>query len=190
MTMELPEGRLVRSRVVTDPGEALRSALERDLTGYAVLEPGNALLLDADDAGVIAFDEGIPVAAAHVGTGRGGPPALADLAVAGPYSVELRALDRDAVVPVGEDPDLRVPPGIPAERLAGDPGLADRTRQRAPADSGPNARQGTTPDDRSAEPDAVAAFLEDDDKIEALREQAREQARERADEWGLSEQLE
>jgi len=188
--MDLPEGRLVRSRVITDPGEALRSALERDLTGYAVLEPGNALLLDADDAGVIAFEGGIPVAAAHVGTGRGGPPALADLAVAGPYSVELRALDREAVVPVGADPDLRVPPGIPAERLAGDPDLADRTRRRAPGDSGSNAGHGTEAEERSTGPNAVAAFLEDEAKIEALREQAREQARHRADEWGLSDQLE
>jgi len=36
----------------------------------------------------------------------------------------------------------------------------------------------------------VAAFLEDEDKIDAIREQARQQARRRADEWGLSDQLE
>lgn len=186
--MNLPDGHLLLSRVIEAPVDALRSALDRELTGYAILEPQDALLLDSDSAGVIAFDGGIPVAAAHVGTGRGGPPSLADLAIPGPYSVEMRELDRDAIVPVAEDPDLRVPAGMPAERLAGDPDLADRTRELAPAD------RRRTPDrsvdgDAGSNANAVAAFLDDEGKIRAIREQAREQARQRAEEWGLSDQL-
>jgi hypothetical protein len=33
----------------------------------------------------------------------------------------------------------------------------------------------------------VEAFLEDDEKIDAIRERAREEATERADEWGFEE---
>lgn len=198
--MNLPRGRLVQSRVVEDPGRALRSALDRTLTGYALFEPQDTLLLDAEDTGVIAFDDGIPVAAAHAGTGRGGPPALADLALPGPYSVELHALDPAEVQDVAADADLRVPPGMPAERLAGDPDLADRTRRAAPVERDRDPATGSTPggdretsvadDATRADGDAVAAFLDDEEKIDAIRQDAREQARQRAAEWDLDGQLE
>ena len=49
----LPRGTLVRSRVVDDPAVALEAALDRELTGYAVFEPGDALLLDEDRKSVV-----------------------------------------------------------------------------------------------------------------------------------------
>ncbi|PSQ17187.1 hypothetical protein BRD00_08305 [Halobacteriales archaeon QS_8_69_26] len=252
----LPEGSLVHSRVVSDPCEALSAALDRSLTGYAVLEPQDVLLLDADDAGVIAFRDGVPVAAVHAGTGRGGPEALADLAAPGPYSVELRATDDAGPSALADRPDHCVPPGMPAERLAGDQDLADRTRTEAPRHRDPTSDRnaldrnrdptpgsggggpgrgtagsgsrrgeagrptggsgppghpdpgrsatgedaprecpveerptGSSPDGGPDGADAVAAFLDDERKIEAIREQASRQARRRADEWGLTDQL-
>ncbi|WP_336000261.1 hypothetical protein [Halorientalis halophila] len=183
--MKLPEGRLVHSRVVDDPGRALAAALDRDLTGYAVLEPQETLLLAADARGVLTFAEGVPVLCYHTETDRGGPPALADLAVPGPYRLELVALAADVLADLHEATALRVPPGMPAERLAGDPELAARTRDRAPED---HLCDRTTPDEgEPGQESAVEAFLEDERKIEAIRERAREEARERATEWGLED---
>jgi hypothetical protein len=185
--MKLPSGRLVHSRVVDDIGAALRAALDRELSGYAVLEPQETLLLAADARGVLTFADGVPVLAYHTGTDRGGPPALADLAVPGPYRLELLALPADGLVDLHDTPALRVPPGMPAERLAGDPDLAARTRANAPDDrvreSSPEAHDSDDPTQQSA----VEAFLDNEGKIDAIREQAREEARERAAEWGLDE---
>ncbi len=219
----LPPGRLVRSRVVTDLGSVLADALDRRLDGYAVVEPQEALLLDADGAGVLGFRGGVPVGAHHAGSGRGGPAALADLAAEGPYSVELRAVEDGTALRAFDRDRCRVGAATPAERLAGDQALAARTRrvvddrrrvggrgalshptprsdrERAP---GSAARAGGDPDpdpDRpSAAPgageddpaDPVVAFLEDEQKIAAIRAEARKQARERAAEWGLTDQLE
>lgn len=181
--MKLPRGQLLRSRVVADPGTALSTALENDLTGYAVFEPRDALLLDADGKGVVTFDAGVPVLAYHTGTDAGGPAALADLAVPGPYSVDLFELDANALSEVHDTPPLRVPPELPAERLAGDPALADRTRDAAPAARVDEAETG------GDGPGTVAAFLDDEEKIAAIREQARSEARDRAQEWGLADEL-
>jgi hypothetical protein len=181
--MKLPRGQLLRSRVVTDPGTALSTALEHDLTGYAVFEPRDALLLDTDGRGVLTFDAGVPVLAYHTGTDAGGAAALADLAVPGPYSVDLFELDADALAEVHDTPPLRVSPGLPAERLAGDPALADRTRDAAPA---ARVDEAETEGDG---PGTVAAFLDDEEKISAIREQARSEARDRAREWGLADEL-
>lgn len=68
---------------------------------------------------------------------------------------------------------------MPADRLAGDPALADRTRAAAPVDR-----------DAVANGDPVNEFLGDDEKIAAIREQARAEAERRAAEWGLDEVLE
>lgn len=179
----LDAGTLVRSRVVDDPADALAAALDRELTGYAVLEPQDALLLDADGAGVVTFEDGVPVAVHHTGTGRGGSNALADLAVPGPYSGELRELPADDRPEI--DPDSRVSPGLAADRLAGDPDLAERTRAAAPSE---RRDDGEAAGDESM--DAVEAFLEDDEKIDAIRERAREEAQARAEQWGLDEELE
>jgi hypothetical protein len=178
--MKLPRGRLVRSRVVRDPGTALRIALDRSLTGYAVLEPQDSLLLDGDRRGVVTFSDGVPVLAYDTESDRGGTDALADFAVPGPYSVELYRLDPTDLEEPHDTPELRVPPGLPAEELADDPQLASETRERAPEE-----RLSTSDDEGSA----VAAFLEDESKIDAIREEARTEARDRADEWGLSDQL-
>lgn len=217
--MRLPEGRLVRSRVVADLRTLLVDALDRRLTGYAVLEPQNALLLDDDGTGVVTFSDGAPVLAYHTGTERGGPAALADIAASGPYRLELVAVAPSALDRVHAFDSLRVPPGMAAERLAGDPSLADRTRSvasetdhlRRPADvteasettSGgvvsadagdsetPEEGTADAPSDESAAGEdpaqrgAVEAFLDDAEKIEAIREAAREEADERASEWGF-----
>lgn len=180
--MKLPRGELLRSRVVSDLSTTLEDALDRSLTGYAVLEPQDALLLDADGRGVLTFEDGVPMVAYHTGTDAGGPAALADLVVPGPYRVELYDLDADTLASVNETDTFQVPPALPAERLAGDPELAQRTTSAAPSH-----RLETTPDEE--ELDAVAAFLEDDGKIEAIKEQARAEAVERAKEWGLTEEL-
>jgi hypothetical protein len=66
---------------------------------------------------------------------------------------------------------------MPAERLAGNPALADRTRRLA-----------DEPD--PAEDDgAVAAFLEDEAAIRDIRETARGEAESRAEEWGFEDAL-
>ncbi|QIO22038.1 hypothetical protein [Haloarcula sp. JP-L23] len=175
--MKLPRGTLRKSRVVSDPRETLADVLDRTVTGYAVFESQETLLLDADGRGVVTFEDGVPVLAYHTGTDRGGPRALADLAVPGPYHVSVFELDTADLATAHEAAELRVPPGMPAERLAGDPALADSTRRAAPDDRTPTTAQ--TADDHSA----VEAFLEDEEKIAAIREQAREEARARADEW-------
>lgn len=178
--MRLPRGQLRKSRVVADPRATLADVLDRELSGYAVFESQESLLLDADGRGIVTFADGIPVVAYHSGTDRGGPPALADLAVPGPYHVSLFELTTEALDDVHDAKDLRVPPGMPAERLAGDPALADSTRRAAPGDR-TTAR--TSTEDHSA----VEAFLDDEEKIDAIRDQARAEAAQRAEEWGFDD---
>ncbi|MDS0220606.1 hypothetical protein NDI54_04485 [Haloarcula sp. S1AR25-5A] len=184
--MKLPRGRLDKSRVVTDPRDSLADVLDRKLTGYAVFESQETLLLDGEGRGVITFTDGVPVLAYHTGTDRGGPPALADLAIPGPYHVSLYALDAADLESAHEAADLRVPPGMPAERLGGDPALADSTRRAAsderlsPMGSDDDA---ATAEAGATERSAVEAFLDDTEKIAAIKEQARSEARERAQQW-------
>ncbi|PSP93404.1 hypothetical protein BRC91_09875 [Halobacteriales archaeon QS_4_62_28] len=185
--MNVPEGTLLKSHVVRDPRDPLAVALDRELTGYVVLEPQETLLLDSDGRGVITFRDGVPELAYYTGTDRGGPPALADLAMPGPYHVELYRLSDPALSTTGSVDALAVPPGMAAERLAGDPALAASTRRRAPADRKPErstAGDDADGDDRS-EQGAVEAFLADEEKIEAIQKQAREEAAQRAAEWGF-----
>jgi hypothetical protein len=177
--MKIPRGSLRRSRVVSDPAAVLESALEDRLTGYAVLEPQDALLLDGETRGVLTFEDGVPVLAYDAASDTGGTDALADLAVPGPYSVELYELAAADLAEAHEADELRVAPGTPAERLAGDRDLAERTREAAPRGR-PAAEESENP---------VEAFLADEEKIEAIREQAREEAQARAEEWGFSDEL-
>jgi hypothetical protein len=178
--MKIPRGDLVRSRVVSDPAVALESVLDRELTGYAVFEPQDALLLDRGTTGVITFEDGVPMLAYDVESDAGGTDALADLAMPGPYRVELYELEPADLSTAHEASALSVPPGTPAERLAGDHELADRTRAAAPDDR-------LRTDDDPASP--VEAFLADEEKIAAIREQARDEAARKADEWGFEDQL-
>ncbi|WP_424000184.1 hypothetical protein ACOZ4I_12965 [Haloarcula salina] len=181
--MKLPRGSLRKSRVVTDPRDVLADVLDRGLTGYAVFESQETLLLDAEGRGVVTFADGVPVLAYHTGTDRGGPPALADLAVPGPYHVSLYSLDAADLEPAHRADDLRVPPGMPAERVAGDPALADSTRRAAPSDRRDAVERDGSTDDAGDAQSAVEAFLDDTEKIEAIKDQARAEARERAAEW-------
>lgn len=163
---------LTFARVVPDPGAALELALDRELTGYAVFTPQDALLLDESGAGVVAFEDGVPTHVEHEGTGRGGAQALADLAVPGPLRVECYAGEAGRVPRTGR---CSVAPDTPAVRLAGDDSLAERTRDAAGVDG------------ETGGVDAVEAFLADEQKVEAIRERAREEAAERAEEWGFEE---
>ena len=170
----IPDGELLRSRVITELSPALEDALDRRLDGYALLSPRETLLGDADQSGVITFEEGVATLAYHAGTDRGGPPALSDIGPP-PYQFELYALDADALELPHRNETLRVQPGTVAEQIANDDGLADRIRDIA-ADE----------DSSKSDLDTVAAFLEDERAISEIRETAREDARERADEWGFS----
>lgn len=177
--MRLPRGDLLRSRVVDSAAEPLADALDRELTGYLRLEPGDALLLDDETAGVVTVEDGVPVLAYEAATDRGGPAALDAVAAPGPYRAELYAVPDDALADAhdGADPDLAVPPSMPADRLAGDADLAERTRRAAPDDR--------LDDDASS----LEAFLADEERVDAIRERAREEASARAEEWGLTDQL-
>jgi hypothetical protein len=177
--MNVPRGRLVRSRVVDEPGTVLEAALDDALTGYAVFEPQDALLFDDGARCVVTFETGVPVLVYDATTDRGGPDALAGMASPGPSRVELYELSSGAVSDLHEQRTCRVPPAMPAERLAGDPDLAARTREAAPDERLDGVSAGS----------AVEAFLADEAKIEAIREQAREEAQRRATEWGLSDAL-
>lgn len=171
------DDRLLHSKVVADLGEVLDRALEARTTGYATVEPQDALLLDADGLGVLALERGVPVAARHTGTGRTGREALAELSVPGPCRVEL--YERDRPVPFADEAAARIPPALPADRLARDPDLANRTRTAA-ADRDTGER---------TDGDALEAFLRDEDRVEAIRREARREARERARQWGLEDAL-
>ena len=179
-TLTIPRGTLLRSRVVSDVGTTLSRALDRELTGYATLVPQETLLLSGEARGVITFEDGVPVLAYNTVTDSGGPDALAELAVPGPYRVELYTVERSGLAAAHEEEALRVAPDAAATELADDAALADRTREAAPEERLRAA------DD---EDDAVAAFLADDDRIDAIRERAREEARDRAAEWGLDDAL-
>ncbi|SFR37755.1 MULTISPECIES: hypothetical protein [Halorubrum] len=178
--LTIPRGTLLRSRVVSDVATTLSRALDRELTGYATLVPQETLLLSGEARGVLTFDDGVPVLAYNTVTDNGGPDALAELAVPGPYRVELYAVDPSGLAAAHEEDALRVGPAAAATELADDAALAERTRGAAP--------EGRLRDSGD-EDDAVAAFLDDDDRIDAIREQARSEARDRAAEWGLDDAL-
>lgn len=63
--------------------------------------------------------------------------------------------------------------------LAGDDALAERTCEAAPAERR----------DASGDHDALAAFLADEERVEAVRREAQAEARARAEEWGLGDHL-
>lgn len=173
----IPDGELLRSRVVTALSPTLKDALERELDGYAVLSPRDALLDADDERGVLTFEGGVPTLAYHTGTDRGGPPALADIGPP-PYQLELYALDAEVLELPHRTETLRVSPGTVAERLAADDELAARVRTAAAeADGRPEA-------------DTVESFLENEAAVADIRDAARETAIERADEWGFSDAIE
>ncbi|SDY25591.1 hypothetical protein [Halopenitus persicus] len=178
--LPVPRGDLRRSRVVTDPAVVLRSVLEARLDGYLTLVPQETLLLGGDARAVVTFDGGVPTVAYNTRTERGGTAALSDVALTGPYRIEVYELPSDALDPIHGTADLAVPPGAPARELADDDDLAARTRERAPDDrpAGGDPRE---------EPSGVEAFLADDDRIAEIREQARAEAADRAAEWGLGD---
>jgi hypothetical protein len=154
--MDVPPGRLVRSRVQCDASAVLREALDTSLTGYAALEPRGALLGEGD-RGLVVFREGVPTMAYHPASGAGGPAALTKLADPGPCRVELHAVPEPDLPDPDHDDSFRVPPGMPVERLAGAPELAAWAR-RLGKDAAPEVAS------------AVLAFLEDERRVDAIRE--------------------
>ncbi|MFC6787244.1 hypothetical protein ACFQFH_15645 [Halobaculum halobium] len=180
----LPRGDLVGARVATDFAAPLAASLEDGLTGYLRLEPGDALLGADGGEAVITLADGVPVLAYDAGGDADGPAALAALAGTTPVRVERYRLPADALAPLHDTSDghsepFRVAPGAPARELTGDEALAERTRAAAPPE-----RRGAGGDH-----DALAAFLADEERVEAVRREARAEARARADEWGLADQL-
>ena len=175
--IEVPNGDLRASRVVADAATPLADALDRRLTGYVVLRPAEPVAPD-DGAGVVTMEDGVPVVAYHDGTDRGGPAALGPLAGPGPYRAELYATDAAALEPLHSAAELRVDPGAPAEQVADAPELAARARERAPTNR------------ESPETDPVEAFLDDEERVEAIKERARAEAERRASEWGFDEVVE
>lgn len=180
-TLRIPRGNLLRSRVVSEIATTLSRALDRELTGYATVVPQETLLLAGEAKGVVTFADGVPVLAYNTVSDSGGADALAELTVPGPYRVELYAVDAAGLEAAHQADALRVTPGAVATELADDKRLADRTRAAAP-----DERLTETDKDDT---DAVTAFLEDDDRIAAIREQARTEAAARAHEWGLDDAI-
>ena len=180
----LPRGDLVGARVATEFAAPLAASLDDELTGYLRLEPGDALLGAGGSEAVLTLDSGVPVLAYDAGGDADGPAALAALAGTTPVRVERYRISADALDPLhdpaadGSEP-FRVAPGAPARELAGDDDLAERTREAAPAE-----RRAAGGDH-----DALAAFLADEERVEAVRREARAEARARADEWGLGDHL-
>ncbi|MEF8779968.1 MAG: hypothetical protein V5A46_04760 [Haloferacaceae archaeon] len=180
--LHVPEGTLLSSRVVTDLGVTLQRALETGLDGYVVVDPQETLLLDADTRGVITFSAGVPVFAYDVAGDARGTRALARLADSGPYRVDRYETDPEALGSLHDTDgaaDFRVPPGAPAEQLARNAELAEETRRRTPDDR----------DDEEDEGDPLAAFLSDEERVEAIQAEARAEAERRAAEWGFDEEL-
>lgn len=173
--MNLPQGRLIRQRVLEDVETVLATAFERRLTGYARLEPQETLLLDGDGIGVVTFDDGVPFAAYHTGTDASGTDAITDIGSKGPYRLSLYELDESITEQIYDDDALRVPPGLPATQLAGDAELAEKTRNRAPDEW----QQETT----TTSLEAVEQFLDDETRVESIRERARNEAHSRAEQW-------
>lgn len=178
----IPQGQLLQSRVVPDIRTVLTEALDRSLTGYAILEPQNASRFNSNEKGILTFEVGIPVLAYHTGTDTGGTNALSEFVTGGSFRFDLYGLSSDQLETIHDTPELRVPPEMPANHLAGDPVLAARTRRVA---AQPKQRSS-----RSEGLNAVEEFLEDAERIEAIREQARTEAKRHAHDWGLNDQLE
>ncbi|WP_410765578.1 hypothetical protein [Haloferax sp. DFSO60] len=174
--MRIPQGALLRSRVVDTPGEALERVLDEELTGYVIFEPQDALLLGSETRGVVTFEGGIPVLAYDTEQHVGGRNGLDGFAVTGPHRVSVHEVAGDDLAEAHETTEFQIPPGEPARVLAGDDALADRTRELAPESRRDDGR------DQSA----VEAFLADAEAIEAIQREAREEAQSRAEEWGLS----
>ncbi|MFC7136121.1 hypothetical protein [Halobaculum litoreum] len=180
----LPRGDLVRARVATDFETPLAAALDDELTGYLRVEPGETLLGGDDAEAVITLADGVPVLAYDGGDDADGPAALAALAGTAPVRVESYRLPADALATL-HDPatdataPFRVAPAGPARDLADADALVERTRAVAPDDRR----------EAAGDHDALAAFLADEDRVEAVRADARAEAEARAAEWGLTDQL-
>lgn len=178
--MKVSGGTLLQSRVVDTLELLLADALDRELTGYARIEPSDLMLFDQNGREVLTFADGVPMAAYHTGTEATGLPALQDLPELGPYHIEVYRLPATQLQTVHAETELLVPPDRPAERFTEDHALIERTRTAAP-----ETRMKTGP----ADDDALASFLADEERIESLRSEARRQATARAEEWGLADQL-
>ena len=174
----IPEGQLRRSRTDADIAETLAGVLDRELTGYVVFEPQGSILRGDDERAILTFDAGVPMLAYHPPSDAGGADAL-DALSGGPFHAETYELSADALAEAHRVEALRVSPAAPAEYLANDDTLIERTRAAASDDR-------LDPDTGAS---SVEAFLADEDQIEAIRAEARKEAEARAAEWGLTDQL-
>lgn len=179
--MNITEGQLKRSQVVSEYGPVLEAALEERLTGYSRIEPGDNVVLEADGAGILTFKRGIPMAAYHTVSEATGEAALEALSKLGPFYVEVYTVGAEALQPVHETDTVLIPPERPAELLAGDPALAEQIRsQAAPGQQ----KQTRTPNE-----EALISFLSDEKRVQQIKDEARKQARRRAEQWNLDAEL-
>ena len=179
--MNISEGQLKRSQVVAEFGPVLAELLAEQLTGYSRIEPGDSVVLEADGAGVLTFNSGVPVAAYHTASDATGEAALEELSRLGPFSIEVYTASTAVLNTVQETDAALIPPERPAELLAGDPTLADRTRAQASTAQLDRTREATE--------EALISFLSDEKRIEQIRREAKQQARRRAQRWGLDAEL-
>jgi hypothetical protein len=178
--LAVPEGALLRARTVPDLSDPLSQVLSDRLTGYLRVESGGAILLGDATRGVLTLADGVPVLAYAVGDDAAGGDALAALAGPGPARVETYRVADGSLASLHDrarHEDCRVPPDAPARQLADDPELAERTRERAPAER------------RDRADDSLASFLDDEERVAAIKTEARAEARQRAEEWGLGDEL-
>lgn len=179
--MQITEGQLERSQMVTDYGQVLSDLLDDELTGYSRIESGDSVVFETDGAGILTFESGVPVAAYHTADGMTGEAALEELSKIGPFYIEVYTVEATVLSSVHETAAVRVPPERPAEQLAGDPALAERTRAAASSDQLSRGRE--------TDGEALLAFLNDEDRIEEIRQEAKEQAKQRAEQWNLHTEL-
>ncbi len=104
------------------------------------------------------------LAALHSGQDEGGPPALTAFG-GDPCRTDCHELARWALSAVNGAAEPWILPGLPAERLAGDPSLAERTREQAPS--------GRLEADAMG---AIEAFLKGEERIERIERKGGEGA--------------
>ncbi|MDZ7745335.1 MAG: hypothetical protein U5K28_01940 [Halobacteriales archaeon] len=168
--MTIPAGTLIASRVVGSLATPLETCFETRHTGYLRVVSG-VPVADTDPV-VVTFDNGVPTAAVVPDGEPTGPRALAALPETGPFRVERIRTTAAVLDALHDRPACRIDAGRLAERAdAAD--LAARIRERAPDDAD----------------DPVGGFLDDAERIAALKREARAEATAQADEWGLTDQL-
>lgn len=177
--MRIPRGEFRRSHAADDAAAVLRTALDEELTGYAIFEPQDALLLGGTTRGTVMFEDGVPALACSTECEVGSRDGLEGFAVTGPTRAAVHTVDVTELMDAHEVEAFRVPSDGPARVLVGDERLATKILDAAPVMHREESR------DQSA----IEAFLVDTGVIEEIRSEVREEARAKVSEWGLDDVL-